>query len=271
MTMGAERDMERKLREEFAGVAGKDSKAALHMEDRAGWQDAEAQAGLEEGAAERVGVGGTGEDSSGGFLRGEAVVGGEDEGGGGRSANDQEAGGEVVESMSATHDDGSTSVAIAQVFTALGGEREVEKSRDGAEEGEGGSGGQGGEERGGEVGGREGKEGDGQGQARKLNTNTVDTSGVRAAVDGAANGDVILWDKGTNLAQTWSINGMHVDKAITLECTDVVALCTIDAQANNGDRRRVLRDNHGTYSSSNYIGIKFRGGFTVRERRRKIT
>ena len=98
----------------------------------------------------------------------------------------------------------------------------------------------------------------------------VDTSGVGAAVDRAADGDVILWEAGTNLVQTWSVAGMIVNKAITLECADVVSMCTIDAQASNSDRRRVLQDNHGTDESSNYIGIKFTGGYTVSERRKKF-
>jgi hypothetical protein len=90
----------------------------------------------------------------------------------------------------------------------------------------------------------------------------IATSGIKAAVDAAAAGDVILWNKGTNLDQTWSADGMVVDKAITLECTDVISMCTIDAQASGSAPRRALKDAHGTDESSNYIGIKFTRGYT---------
>ena len=95
----------------------------------------------------------------------------------------------------------------------------------------------------------------------------VATSGIRAAVDAAAAGAVTLWEAGTGvLAQTWHRNGWGYSsgeffrgKAGTLQCTDVVAKCTIDAQATSSDGRRVLyvRDADGVYLT----GLIIRGGY----------
>ena len=95
----------------------------------------------------------------------------------------------------------------------------------------------------------------------------VATSGVRAAVDAAAAGAVTLWEAGTGvLAQTWASSGwgdssgeFFYGKAGTLQCTDVVAKCTIDAQATSSDERRVLyvMDADGVYLT----GLVVRGGY----------
>ena len=95
----------------------------------------------------------------------------------------------------------------------------------------------------------------------------VATSGVRAAVDAAAAGAVTLWEAGTGvLAQTWTEVGwggssgeFFRGKAGTLQCTDVVAKCTIDAHATSSDERRVLavRDANGVYLT----GLVVRGGY----------
>ena len=96
----------------------------------------------------------------------------------------------------------------------------------------------------------------------------VATSGVRAAVDAAAAGAVTLWEAGTGvLAQTWSgVSGWGASsgeffygKAGTLQCTDVVAKCTIDAQATSSDERRVL---WVTRADGVYLtGLVVRGGY----------
>ena len=97
----------------------------------------------------------------------------------------------------------------------------------------------------------------------------VPTSGVRAAVDAAAAGAVTLWEAGTGvLAQTWSgrfgggndSGEFFYGKAGTLQCTDVVAKCTIDAQATSSDERRVLYvyEANGVYLT----GLIVRGGFS---------
>jgi hypothetical protein len=95
----------------------------------------------------------------------------------------------------------------------------------------------------------------------------IATSGVRAAVDAAAAGAVTLWEAGTGvLAQTWAVSGwgygsgeFFSGKAGTLQCTDVVAKCTIDAQATSSDARSVLyvEDANGVYLT----GLIVRGGY----------
>jgi hypothetical protein len=113
-----------------------------------------------------------------------------------------------------------------------------------------------------------GEEGEEQGQ-RKLEDGAVATSGVRAAVDAAAAGAVTLWEAGTGvLAQTWENYGwgrssgeFFYGKAGTLQCTDVVAKCTIDAQATSSDKRVVLwvQDADGVYLT----GLIVRGGYVL--------
>jgi hypothetical protein len=114
----------------------------------------------------------------------------------------------------------------------------------------------------------EGEEGGEQSQ-RKLEDGAVATSGIRAAVDAAAAGAVTLWEASTGvLAQTWNGDGwgysggeFFYGKAGTLQCTDVVAKCTIDAHATSSDERRVLyvRDANGVYLT----GLVVRGGRDV--------
>jgi len=92
----------------------------------------------------------------------------------------------------------------------------------------------------------------------------ISTSGVRNAVDTAVEGDVVLWERGDTLDQTWSgESGWEITKAITLRCSDVVEKCEIDAKASESDGRRVLLDTHGNEESSFYDGLIFRGGYTV--------
>ena len=95
----------------------------------------------------------------------------------------------------------------------------------------------------------------------------VPTSEIRAAVDAAAAGAVTLWQASTGvLAQTWAeygwgySSGFFKGKAGTLQCTDVVAKCTIDGQATSSDERTVLyvRDADGVYLT----GLIVRGGYT---------
>jgi hypothetical protein len=92
------------------------------------------------------------------------------------------------------------------------------------------------------------------------------TSGIRAAVDAAAVGAVTTWEAGTGvLAQTWARSGwgdgggFFSYKAGTLQCTDVVTKCTIDAQASSSDERRVLTvgEANGVYLT----GLVIRGGY----------
>ena len=80
---------------------------------------------------------------------------------------------------------------------------------------------------------------------RMLTTNEVNTDGVRNGIETGSAGNVVLWNSSEPLLQTWNTEWMQVTVAITLECTDVVAMCTIDAKASNSDRRRVLQDTHG--------------------------
>ncbi|GMH48343.1 hypothetical protein TrRE_jg8423 [Triparma retinervis] len=70
----------------------------------------------------------------------------------------------------------------------------------------------------------------------------VTTSLVRAAVDGAVDGDVVDWEAGTGkLVQDFSDDwGWLIKMPITLQCTDMVAKCIIDAQANICESRSVL-------------------------------
>ena len=95
---------------------------------------------------------------------------------------------------------------------------------------------------------------------------TVDTSGVRDAVDNAQDGDTVIWTAGTGvLEQTWSIGGWGYDnrfKAITIECSDVMTKCVIDAMASSSSPRRVLYDWHGNDGILLYIGLIIQGGYT---------
>ena len=98
-------------------------------------------------------------------------------------------------------------------------------------------------------------------------TNGYPTSQVRSAVDAAAPSAVTLWGAKTGvLAQTWASDGWGSSsgeffwgKAGTLQCTDVVAKCTIDAQATSSDYRRVLfvMNADGVYLN----GLIVRGGY----------
>jgi hypothetical protein len=113
-------------------------------------------------------------------------------------------------------------------------------------------------------------------------TVTVDTDAVRSAVDGMADGDVCLWNSGTGtLVQNWSkqgwgcegfndwgtcsgdtwSSGMFGGKAGTLQCTDVVTQCIIDAEATSTDMRRVmvLQDTGDVFLT----GLAIRGGHAV--------
>ena len=90
---------------------------------------------------------------------------------------------------------------------------------------------------------------------------TVDTSGVRDAVDNAQDGDTVIWTAGTGvLEQTWDGWGWgDTDrfKAITIECSDVMTKCVIDGMAS----RRVLWDEHGNDGILLYIGLIIQGGY----------
>ena len=89
----------------------------------------------------------------------------------------------------------------------------------------------------------------------------VTTSLVRAAVDGAVNGDVVDWEAGTGkLVQNYSdVSGWLIKMPITLQCTDVVAKCIIDAQANRCDPRSVLSID--TVEGVFLTGLVIMGGF----------
>ena len=95
---------------------------------------------------------------------------------------------------------------------------------------------------------------------------TVDTSGVKNAVDNAQDGDTVIWTAGTGvLEQTWDRWGWGYTnrfKAITIECSDVMTKCVIDAMASSSSERRVLRDDHGNDGILLYIGLIIQGGYT---------
>ncbi len=95
---------------------------------------------------------------------------------------------------------------------------------------------------------------------------TVDTSGVKNAVDNAQDGDTVIWTAGTGvLEQTWSSGGRgHTNrfKAITIECSDVMTKCVIDGMASSSSERRVLWDEHGNDGILLYIGLIIQGGYT---------
>jgi len=96
---------------------------------------------------------------------------------------------------------------------------------------------------------------------------TVDTSGVKNAVDNAQDGDTVIWTAGTGvLEQTWSDTagwGFATDrfKAITIECSDVMTKCVIDGMASSSSVRRVLWDKHGNDGILLYIGLIIQGGY----------
>jgi hypothetical protein len=108
------------------------------------------------------------------------------------------------------------------------------------------------------------------------------TSEIRAAVNAAAAGAVTSWEAGTGvLAQTFSVvkgwgwedNEFFNSKAGTLQCTDVVTKCTIDAQASSSDERRVLSVKNADFDIAwdgsflgdgvFLIGLVIRGGYMV--------
>jgi hypothetical protein len=94
---------------------------------------------------------------------------------------------------------------------------------------------------------------------------TVDTSGVKNAVDNAQDGDTVIWTAGTGvLEQTWSTSWGYDDKfkAITIECSDVMTKCVIDGMASSSSQRRVLWDEHGNDGILLYIGLIIQGGYT---------
>ena len=89
---------------------------------------------------------------------------------------------------------------------------------------------------------------------------TVDTSGVKNAVDNAQDGDTVIWTAGTGvLEQTWDSIGWYLYGAITIECSDVMTKCVIDGMAS----RRVLYDEHGNDGILLYIGLIIQGGYTL--------
>ena len=97
---------------------------------------------------------------------------------------------------------------------------------------------------------------------------TVDTSGVKNAVDNAQDGDTVIWTAGTGvLEQTWTdkygwgYNSADTFKAITIECSDVMTKCVIDAKASRSSPRRVLYDMHGNDGILLYIGLIIQGGY----------
>ena len=91
---------------------------------------------------------------------------------------------------------------------------------------------------------------------------TVDTSGVKNAVDNAQDGDTVIWTAGTGvLEQTWSLN-WFLNDAITIECSDVMTKCVIDGMASSSSQRRVLLDEHGNDGILLYIGLIIQGGYT---------
>ena len=91
---------------------------------------------------------------------------------------------------------------------------------------------------------------------------TVDTSGVKNAVDNAQDGDTVIWTAGTGvLEQTWSSDGWYLCDAITIECSDVMTKCVIDAMASSSSQRRVLYDGHGNDGILLYIGLIIQGGY----------
>ena len=91
---------------------------------------------------------------------------------------------------------------------------------------------------------------------------TVDTSGVKNAVDNAQDGDTVIWTAGTGvLEQTWSIGGWYLYGAITIECSDVMTKCVIDGMASSSSQRRVLYDSHGNDGILLYIGLIIQGGY----------
>ena len=92
---------------------------------------------------------------------------------------------------------------------------------------------------------------------------TVDTSGVKNAVDNAQDGDTVIWTAGTGvLEQTWSSSGWSLNDAITIECSDVMTKCVIDGMASSSSERRVLRDQHGNDGILLYIGLIIQGGYS---------
>ena len=93
---------------------------------------------------------------------------------------------------------------------------------------------------------------------------TVDTSGVKNAVDNAQDGDTVIWTAGTGvLEQTWTDQyGWDLYDAITIECSDVMTKCVIDAMASSSSERRVLWDRHGNDGILLYIGLIIQGGYT---------
>ena len=99
---------------------------------------------------------------------------------------------------------------------------------------------------------------------------TVDTSGVKNAVDNAQDGDTVIWTAGTGvLERTWDTTydaGWGYDdkfKAITIECSDVMTKCVIDGMASSSSERRVLWDQHGNDGILLYIGLIIQGGYRV--------
>jgi hypothetical protein len=91
--------------------------------------------------------------------------------------------------------------------------------------------------------------------------NIVDTSGVVAAVDEAASGAVVIWKEDTGtLVQNFASGGWYIFryKSATLQCADVMARCTLDAQASSSDQRRILILN---YATAYLTGLVIRGGY----------
>ena len=92
---------------------------------------------------------------------------------------------------------------------------------------------------------------------------TVDTSGVKNAVDNAQDGDTVIWTAGTGvLEQRGEYSGWYLNGAITIECSDVMTKCVIDGMASSSSQRRVLYDKHGNDGILLYIGLIIQGGYT---------
>jgi hypothetical protein len=92
---------------------------------------------------------------------------------------------------------------------------------------------------------------------------TVGTSSIRTTVDGLSSNDVCIWEAGADLVQDWSVGGwgsaegeFFFTKSGALQCTDLVAKCTIDAQG--GGRNLAVMNS----DSVQLTGLVITGGNT---------
>ena len=92
---------------------------------------------------------------------------------------------------------------------------------------------------------------------------TVDTSGVKNAVDNAQDGDTVIWTAGTGVLEQTGTDtyGWYLYGAITIECSDVMTKCVIDGMASSSSLRGVLFDQHGNDGILLYIGLIIQGGY----------